>query len=195
MTLKDIQGYEGIYQISSTGIVKKLAQLKPLYKGQSHLKEKILKQDITKRNHTSYARVTLCYKGKTERISVHRLVATHFIPNPHNKPHINHIDNNGLNNCVDNLEWCTHSENMIHAHKQNRLCGTEVLRKHSEKVNLNTELTFKALLGDNFINLYKIDAGSRKRTYIQYRCKSCFQVADARNDNPRLKLCLCSKCI
>ena len=131
MTFKDIQGYEGIYQISSTGIVKKLAQLKPLYKGQSHLKEKILKQDITKRNHTSYARVTLCYKGKTERISVHRLVATHFIPNPHNKPHINHIDNNGLNNCVDNLEWCTHSENMIHAHKQNRLCGTEVLRKHS----------------------------------------------------------------
>ena len=65
MTFKDIQGYEGIYQISSTGVVKRLAQLKPLYKGHSQLKEKVLKQDISKRNHTSYARVTLCFKGKT----------------------------------------------------------------------------------------------------------------------------------
>lgn len=55
---------------------------------------------------------------------VHRLVAETYIPNPDGKPHVNHIDANKLNNSVDNLEWCTLSENMIHAYKHG-LCSTE----------------------------------------------------------------------
>ena len=53
----------------------------------------------------------------TERFQVHRLVAEAFIPNPENKPFINHIDNNGLNNHIENLEWCTHKENTKHSLK------------------------------------------------------------------------------
>ena len=52
---------------------------------------------------------------------MHRLVGVAFVPNPDNKPFINHINNNPLINNDWNLEWCTHSENMIHAQKQNRL--------------------------------------------------------------------------
>ena len=66
-----------------------------------------------------YKRVTLYPSGKT--YFIHRLVAEAFIPNPLNKPMINHIDNDAENNHVANLEWVTHSENMLHAQSQGRL--------------------------------------------------------------------------
>ena len=55
--------------------------------------------------------------GKRKSLKVHRLVAISFIPNPMNKPYINHIDGNPINNCVENLEWCTQHENVVHAYK------------------------------------------------------------------------------
>ena len=60
--------------------------------------------------------------GKAKKHYVHRLVAKAFIPNPENKPNINHKDCNVKNNCVDNLEWCTQSENVRYAVK----CGRRV---------------------------------------------------------------------
>lgn len=78
---------------------------------------KILK---TKPNHNGYH--TMCLKpngrkGKCECIRIHILVAKAFIPNPDNKPQVNHIDGNKNNNRADNLEWCTNQENMIHAYR------------------------------------------------------------------------------
>ena len=64
-----------------------------------------------------YMYVDLYSKGKHKRKYVHRLVAEAFIPNPENKPYINHIDGNPHNNNVDNLEWCTPLENVEHASK------------------------------------------------------------------------------
>ena len=69
------------------------------------------------RNRTGYVRAILFNgNGKIKRYFVHRLVAEAFIPNPENKPHVNHIDGDKTNNCVDNLEWVTRSENMQHAY-------------------------------------------------------------------------------
>lgn len=74
---------------------------------------RILKPDI---NSKGYYRVICSLK----RYFIHRLVAIHFIPNPDNKPQVNHKDSNKLNNHHSNLEWMTNSENNLHAYKNGR---------------------------------------------------------------------------
>lgn len=66
---------------------------------------------------TGYLNIKVIENGKRKNKRLHRLIAKAFIPNPFNKPHVNHIDGNKLNNCIDNLEWCDHKENMSHASK------------------------------------------------------------------------------
>lgn len=73
---------------------------------------KLLKHDIT---HDGYHRVTLYKNNKPKHYPIHRLVAEAFIPNPEDKPTINHIDGNKANNSISNLEWSTRSENSQHA--------------------------------------------------------------------------------
>lgn len=110
---KDIDGYEGLYQVSNKGRVKRVAGIvKREQKGKlpayQPIKEKILKAGIRKDN---YLTVALCKNGKGTSYLVHRLVATAFIPNYNNYPVINHIDENKQNNDFRNLEWCTSEYN------------------------------------------------------------------------------------
>lgn len=63
---------------------------------------------------SGYSYVCIRKAGKTHNVRLHRLIASAFIPNPENKPYINHKDGNKTNNSVDNLEWCTASENERH---------------------------------------------------------------------------------
>ena len=92
-----IPGYDGKYEVSSFGRVKRIIQLK-------HRRKEII--NFGTRHHRNYMLVTL-YKGKEKKtIFVHRLVAEAFIPNQKNLPMLNHKDENGMNNHVDNLEWC-----------------------------------------------------------------------------------------
>lgn len=98
---KNIQGYEGKYQVSNFGRIKSLGNNKTR-------KEKILK---TIEDSKGYLTINLCKEGKHKTYKIHRLVVEAFIPNPNNYPIINHKDENPLNNCVDNLEWCTYHYN------------------------------------------------------------------------------------
>ena len=109
---KDIKGFEGRYQISTTGRVKSLNYNKTK-------KEKILIQ--TDRGN-GYKCVTLSINGKREQINVHRLVAEAFIPNPDNKPEIDHIKpvSEGGTNDVTNLKWVTRSENVNNKYTQKK---------------------------------------------------------------------------
>lgn len=112
---KDIEGYEGLYQVSTCGNIKSLAKPRKNGNGRSYIqKEKLLKQTFTS---TGYKKVELYKDGKRKGFKVHRLVAIAFIPNPDNKPEVNHIDGNKINNNIDNLEWVTSSENSIHAYE------------------------------------------------------------------------------
>lgn len=112
---KDIEGYEGLYQVSTYGNIKSLARPRKNGNGKCYIqKEKLLKQTFTS---TGYKKVELYKDGKRKSFKVHRLVAMAFIPNPDNKPEVNHINGNKINNNIDNLEWVTSSENSVHAYE------------------------------------------------------------------------------
>lgn len=112
----DIDGYEGYYQISNLDKVRSLERrIKNYPSGTRVMKAMPIKTRI---NTTGYLTVDLSKEGDARRYKVHRLKATAFIPNPNNYPEINHMDGNKLNNRLSNLEWCTSSQNRIHAYKE-----------------------------------------------------------------------------
>lgn len=186
---KDIYGFEGLYQVSNYGNIKSLPK-----SGGNAYKERLLKNGKIKKKHTTYERITLSKDGKIFRFSVHRIVAEAFIENTFDKPHINHIDNNGENNNVDNLEWCTHSENMIHAYKQGRLPKliTENAKEFTKLKKESTEKVFKLLLKDNFIKM----THTTKRVYVEYLCSSCGKYCKTRTDSALFikALTICNSC-
>lgn len=97
---KDIEGFEGLYQISNTGKVKSFKKSTKLGSPSEYILTPTTAEN-------GYANVTLYRSGKKRKFLVHRLVANAFIPNPNNFPQINHRDEDKLNNNVENLEWCT----------------------------------------------------------------------------------------
>lgn len=112
----DVVGYEGYYQISNTDKVRSLKRrIKNYPSGTRVMKSVVLKTRI---GTTGYFMVDLSKEGKSIKHRVHRLKAKAFIPNPNNYPEINHIDGDKLNNHLLNLEWCTSSQNRLHAYKE-----------------------------------------------------------------------------
>lgn len=108
---KAVSGFEGIYEISSYGRVKSLSRIIQKGNNTAFLKEKMLKPSMNER----YCFVSLGKNHNFRQYSLHRLVASAFIPNPNNLPEVNHIDGNKQNNNVENLEWCDGSYNQLHA--------------------------------------------------------------------------------
>jgi len=144
---KPIIGHEGFYEVSNLGNVRSLINRFKL-KGVFNMK--------LETTNKGYKRV---YMSKPVRIrkSVHRLVAEAFIPNPKNKQLINHIDNDPSNNRIDNLEWCTYSENLLHAQKQGRLYEAQAKggKVTSDKAKIKAKENALALIGKT-INNWKV---------------------------------------
>lgn len=111
---KEIKGYEGKYIISNYGEVISLPRYKKNNSKMQYVEPKQIRQNVNKYN--GYVYVQLWNNAKYKNIRLHRLVAETFIVNVNNYPIINHKDGNKQNNRVDNLEWCTYSENEKHAY-------------------------------------------------------------------------------
>lgn len=104
---KPVVGYEGLYEVSNTGLVKSLN----MYRNKE---PRIL---ALARRTDGYLKVGLSKNNITKQFVVHRLVAEAFIPNPNNLEMVNHKDENKSNNNVDNLEWCSRSYNQLYSLK------------------------------------------------------------------------------
>ena len=110
---KDIEGYEGLYQVSNLGRVKFLERRVSSGNSASRV---IREHIVTPSLKRGYHRIRLCKEGSKRFFFVHRLVADAFIPNIENKPTINHKDGIRNNNVVSNLEWATFHEQIVHSY-------------------------------------------------------------------------------
>jgi len=128
---KDIENYEGLYKISNFGNIKAM----PKKAGFNNRKEKLLKYKI---NQFGYLTIGLCKNSKRKWFMIHRLIANAFISSIKNKPQVNHKDGNKQNNHIDNLEWCTSSENLKHAFKIGLRNGNG--EKHSQHKLKNEDI-------------------------------------------------------
>ena len=130
---RDINSYEGLYQVSNLGNVKRVkAIITDVAQGsirQREFSSRVLKQSVAG---CGYLSVKLSKDGKVHRFNVHKLVAQAFIPNPDNLPEINHKDENKLNNCVDNLEWCTSMYNANYGNRNNLISR---LKRERDRIN------------------------------------------------------------
>jgi hypothetical protein len=113
---KDIKGYDGYYQVSNFGRIKSLSREILKKRGCFKTKSRILKQCVI----NGYCYAFISFNKKKMTYTAHRLVANYFIYKKYNKPQVNHIDSNKLNNIFKNLEWVSARENECHKQSKNK---------------------------------------------------------------------------
>jgi len=126
---KDIEGFEGIYQVSNFGRIKSLDRY--IQERTGRMKNNFVKGKILSPKKKKYYEVSLARNQCIKQVFVHRLVAEAFIVNGDSKPQVNHKDGDKYNNNVYNLEWCTAKENVTHA----IYTGLTRIRKGDERHN------------------------------------------------------------
>lgn len=169
---KDIDKYKGYYQISNKGRVRSLDRIVNNRYGKRVVKSRQMK--VFKDSY-GYGVVSLCKNGKTEMTRVHRLIAEVFIPNPENKPCINHKNGIKYDNRMSNIEWCTYKENNNHAiknglnnqkgelHNGSILTKDDVIRIRS--IYGKGGNTLRSLAKDYGVNFTTIQAVVSKRSW------------------------------
>lgn len=152
---KDVVGYEGLYQVSNLGNVKRICFI-----NNKTIKPKINFLSKCKDKH-GYYRAYLSKNGKRKNAQIHRLVAEAFIPNPNNYIEVNHKDENPSNNYANNLEWCNHKYNMNY--------GTINKRKSLTSTKYKVE---QYDLNNNFIKKWDSVLDIQKTLKISKQCIS-----------------------
>lgn len=140
-TFVKIEGFDN-YEVSNLGKVRNIKS------------GRILKPSLNK---NGYLRLWLCKNNKRKHLYLHRIIATAFIDNPDEKPCVNHIDENKLNNDLSNLEWCTVRENLIHGTRTKR--AAEKCFKKVIQLDLN----------DNVLNEFESMVQAEQETGVSRR--------------------------
>ena len=167
---RPIEGYEGLYEVSSYGKVRSLDRYDRMNR---FWKGRILKSYT---DTVGYLNVRLCSNGKLKHHLVHRLVAKAFIPNPDNLPQVNHRDEYKNNNRVENLEWCDGKYNVNYGTRKIRERNTKL--KNGTYFNLNDEER-KIYRKDHLKKYYQENKEKikeyKKKYYLEHREKICEQ--------------------
>lgn len=121
---KPIIGYEGLYEVSDQGSVRSLR-----YNNTNEIRKLVLR-----RRQNGYMCVTLCKNNIKKFPSVHRIVARHFVPNPHEKPQVNHLNEDKTDNRAANLAWCTSEENNNYGAHNSRISAAMTNGKTSKAI-------------------------------------------------------------
>lgn len=171
---KKVDGFNGTYYVSKCGLFKSVNHSCKCKNGKTRIQYgRILKQDVSKKG---YLQVSLNFGKQKLHTGIHRMVALAFIPNPENKPQVNHIDGNKLNNHADNLEWCTNKENQIHAVKNNLHNPNYGEKHHMAKLTnseaeeirnrFNKGVTLKTVSLEYGISMAALSKIKQNKTYI-----------------------------
>jgi hypothetical protein len=156
---KDIQNYEGLYQVSNLGRVKSFRRSTKL-----RCKDEYILKPFLANN--GYAQVTLYNNTKKHKFLVHRLVACAFIPNPDNLPQINHKDEDRTNNVVENLEWCTAEYN--NAYGTAKLRAIDTVSKPIEQVTFDGKVIAVYRSTRIASEILKINTGTLRAAVIKH---------------------------
>lgn len=133
---KQVKKFKGLYEVNEMG------QIRSVQRNGTKKGGRIMAQSNDK---NGYKLSKLRFKDKVVTAKVHRVVAEAFIPNPYNKPQVNHKDGNKANNCVENLEWVTQSENIRHAKKLGLQCECPNRQKVEQWKNGNLIAKYNSL--------------------------------------------------
>ena len=158
---KDIKEYEGLYQVSNLGNIRRIGNYKNQYSEWKSFK------NLKLSNRKGYLYTVLCKNGISTHFLVHRLVAKTFIDNRNNLNEVNHKDGNKQNNNVNNLEWCSHSENIIYAYK-NGLHKTNYIHGNTPSRPVN-----QYDLNGNFIKKWESVSEAQKALNISHISECC----------------------
>ena len=166
---RDIEGFEGLYQVSDQGRVKSLERkVKHWCGGERIQKERILKPGTDK---GGYLIVNLCAGGKRKTLKVHRLVCGAFHENPENKPQVNHLNEDKTDNRAYNLEWATAKQNLNHGTHNDRVAKANSkpvaqCTKEGELVKTWSSLTeIGKQTGFSIGNISQVANGKYKQAY------------------------------
>lgn len=123
-TFLSVPGYEGLYEVSNLGNVKSLRT------------GKLMKLS---KNNDGYLATSLTKNGKSRGFFAHKLVALAFLPNPENYNEVNHKDEDKSNNCVENLEWCSHKYNLNYGSYRDKMSKTQTGKKRPRKNKIEVQ--------------------------------------------------------
>lgn len=143
---KDIEGYEGHYKVSNFGQIISIDRKVSYRSSQKQVNERLIKFAVHKK--TGYQMCTLVNNKIKKQVTVHRVVAKAFIPNPDNKPEVNHINGIKTDNRSKNLEWVTSRENSIHSFKMKLQVCEKGEDRYNSKLKSEQVFCIKYLLFD-----------------------------------------------